>query len=31
MDRSDAQRIFRALEGFAATGFGDVKALKGAN
>jgi mRNA-degrading endonuclease RelE of RelBE toxin-antitoxin system len=30
MDRSDAQRITRALEGFAATGLGDVKALKGA-
>jgi mRNA-degrading endonuclease RelE of RelBE toxin-antitoxin system len=30
MDRSDAQRIIRALEGFAATGLGDVKALKGA-
>jgi len=30
MDRSDAQRIFRALEGLAATGLGDVEALKGA-
>lgn len=30
MDRSDAQRILRALDGFAATGLGDVKALKGA-
>lgn len=30
MDRSEAQRIIRALEGFAATGLGDVKALKGA-
>ena len=30
MERSDAQRIIRALEGFAATGLGDVKALKGA-
>jgi mRNA-degrading endonuclease RelE of RelBE toxin-antitoxin system len=30
MDRSDAQRIVRALEGFAADGRGDVKALKGA-
>lgn len=30
MDRSDAQRIIRAREGFAATGFGDVKSLKGA-
>ena len=30
MDRSEAQRIVRALEGFAATGLGDVKALKGA-
>ena len=30
MDRSDAQRITQALEGFAATGLGDVKALKGA-
>lgn len=30
IDRSDAQRIIRALEGFAATGLGDVKALKGA-
>jgi mRNA interferase RelE/StbE len=30
MDRSDAERVVRALEGFAATGLGDVKALKGA-
>lgn len=30
MDRSEAQRIIRALEGFAATGLGNVKALKGA-
>jgi mRNA interferase RelE/StbE len=30
MDRSEAQRIIRALEGFAATGLGDVKVLKGA-
>ena len=30
MDRSDAERIIRALEGFAAAGLGDVKALKGA-
>jgi mRNA-degrading endonuclease RelE of RelBE toxin-antitoxin system len=30
MDRSDAERVIRALEGFAATGLGDVKALKGA-
>jgi hypothetical protein len=30
MDRSDAERIVRALEGSAATGRGDVKALKGA-
>jgi mRNA-degrading endonuclease RelE of RelBE toxin-antitoxin system len=30
MDRSDAERIVRALEGFAAAGLGDVKALKGA-
>lgn len=30
MGRSDAQRIIRALEGFAASGLGDVKALKGA-
>ncbi len=29
MDRADAERILRALEGFAATGLGDVKALKG--
>ena len=30
LDRSDAQRIVVALEAFAATGRGDVKALKGA-
>jgi len=30
MDRSDAARIIHALEGFAAAGLGDVKALKGA-
>ena len=30
MDRSEAQRIIRGLEGFASTGLGDVKALKGA-
>ena len=30
MDRSDAGRIIHALEVFAATGYGDVKALKGA-
>ena len=30
MDRADAARIMRALEAFAATGQGDVKALKGA-
>ena len=30
MERSDAERLIRALEGFAATGLGDVKALKGA-
>ena len=30
MDRSDAERIIRALETFAAAGYGDVKALKGA-
>ena len=30
MDRSDAGRIVRALEAFATTGLGDVKALKGA-
>jgi mRNA-degrading endonuclease RelE of RelBE toxin-antitoxin system len=30
MDRSDADRVIRALEGFAAAGLGDVKALKGA-
>jgi len=29
MDRTDAQRIIRALEGLAASGLGDVKALKG--
>lgn len=29
MDRAEAERILRALEGFAATGVGDVKALKG--
>jgi hypothetical protein len=29
MQRSDAVRIVRALEQFAATGSGDVKALKG--
>ena len=29
MDRSDAERIIGALEAFAATGRGDVKALKG--
>ena len=28
MDRSDAKRIFRALEAFAATSRGDVQALK---
>ena len=28
MDRSDATRMIRALEGFAAAGLGDVKALK---
>jgi mRNA-degrading endonuclease RelE of RelBE toxin-antitoxin system len=30
MDRSDSERVVRALEGLAATGLGDVKALKGA-
>jgi len=30
LDRSDAERIVRALEVFAATGRGDVRALKGA-
>ena len=30
MDRSDGQRIVLALEAFAATGRGDVQALKGA-
>jgi mRNA interferase RelE/StbE len=30
MDRSDAERILHALELFAATGHGDIKALKGA-
>lgn len=30
MDRSDAERIIRALETFAGAGRGDVKALKGA-
>ena len=30
MDRSDAARIVHALEVLAATGHGDVKALKGA-
>lgn len=30
MDRSDAERVTHALEVFAATGHGDVKALKGA-
>src|ERR1019366_7501998 len=30
MDRSDAERVVRALEGFAVSGLGDVKALKGA-
>jgi mRNA-degrading endonuclease RelE of RelBE toxin-antitoxin system len=29
MDRSDAGRITHALELFAATGYGDIKALKG--
>ena len=30
MDRSDAERVVRTLEGFTAGGLGDVKALKGA-
>jgi len=30
MDRSDAERILGALSALAATGRGDVKALKGA-
>lgn len=30
MSRSDADRVVRALEIFAASGHGDVKALKGA-
>ena len=30
MDHSDAERIIRALEAFAASSRGDVKALKGA-
>jgi len=30
MDRTDTERVVRALEVFAATGHGDVKALKGA-
>jgi mRNA-degrading endonuclease RelE of RelBE toxin-antitoxin system len=30
MDGSDAKRIIHALEAFAATGRGDIKALKGA-
>ena len=30
MDRSDTERVMRALEAFAASGRGDVKALKGA-
>lgn len=30
LDRSDAERIVGTLEVFAATGRGDVKALKGA-
>jgi mRNA interferase RelE/StbE len=30
MDRAEAERITRALEAFAASGRGDVKALKGA-
>lgn len=29
MERSDAQRVIRALEVFAASGGGDVKALHG--
>ena len=28
MDRSEAERVIRAMEGFAAAGLGDVKALK---
>ena len=30
LDRSDAERVVAALEAFAATGRGDIKALKGA-
>lgn len=30
IQRSDAERIVRALEVFAGSGYGDVKALKGA-
>jgi mRNA-degrading endonuclease RelE of RelBE toxin-antitoxin system len=30
MDRSEVDRVIRAMEGFAAAGLGDVKALKGA-
>lgn len=30
MDRTEAERVVRALEAFAAAGRGDVKALKGA-
>ena len=30
MDRSDAERMIHSLEVLAATGHGDVKALKGA-
>ena len=30
MDRFDAERIIHALEAFAASGLGDIKALKGA-
>ena len=30
LDRGEAARILRSLENFAATGRGDVKALKGA-
>ena len=30
MSHSDAERVLRALEAFAATGHGDIKALKGA-
>ena len=29
MDRSEAERVIHAIESFAATGLGDVKALKG--